>query len=72
MRESERFGKVKYWAPFVLIGEDVMLEFGATEYMPSKVSRATERACRFYLAPRAFLHVKGKAPGTRFATIHCL
>ena len=27
MRESERFSDVKYWAPFVLIGDDVSLEF---------------------------------------------
>ena len=27
MRESDRFSAVKYWAPFVLIGEDVALEF---------------------------------------------
>ena len=27
MRESDLFGAVKYWAPFVLIGDDVMLEF---------------------------------------------
>ena len=26
MRESEEFGVVKYWAPFVLIGDDVTLE----------------------------------------------
>lgn len=30
MRESEEFSGVKYWAPFVLIGDDVTLEFGAT------------------------------------------
>jgi len=30
MRESEEFSQVKYWAPFVLIGDDVTLEFGAT------------------------------------------
>ena len=27
MRESERFHEVKYWAPFVLIGDDVTLNF---------------------------------------------
>ena len=27
MRESNRFSAVKYWAPFVLIGDDVTLEF---------------------------------------------
>ena len=27
MRESDRFKAVKYWAPFVLIGDDVTLEF---------------------------------------------
>ena len=28
MRESDEFSAVKYWAPFVLIGDDVTLEFG--------------------------------------------
>ena len=28
MRESEKFNAVKYWAPFVLIGDDVTLNFG--------------------------------------------
>ena len=28
MRESEKFNKVKHWAPFVLIGDDVTLNFG--------------------------------------------
>ena len=28
LRESEQFRDVKYWAPFVLIGDDVTLEFG--------------------------------------------
>ena len=28
LRESEKFGAVKYWAPFVLIGDDVTIEFG--------------------------------------------
>ena len=28
MRESDKFSAVKYWAPFVLIGDDVTLEFG--------------------------------------------
>ena len=27
MRESDKFSDVKYWAPFVLIGDDVTLEF---------------------------------------------
>ena len=27
LRESETFGAVKYWAPFVLIGDDVTIEF---------------------------------------------
>ena len=26
MRKSERFNEVNYWAPFVLIGDDVTLE----------------------------------------------
>ena len=29
LRESDKFSDVKYWAPFVLIGDDVTLEFGA-------------------------------------------
>ena len=28
VRVSEEFSAVKYWAPFVLIGDDVRLEFG--------------------------------------------
>ena len=28
LKESEKFSDVKYWAPFVLIGDDVTLEFG--------------------------------------------
>ena len=28
MRKSEKFNKVKHWAPFVLIGDDVTLNFG--------------------------------------------
>ena len=31
MRESDKFSKVKYWAPFVLIGDDVTLELGARD-----------------------------------------
>ena len=31
MRESEEFNEVKYWAPFVLIGDDVTLEFGGND-----------------------------------------
>ena len=31
MRESEEFSDVKHWAPFVLIGDDVKLEFGGSE-----------------------------------------
>ncbi|KAL9954923.1 hypothetical protein ACROYT_G042509 [Oculina patagonica] len=31
LRESEKFNAVKYWAPFVLIGDDVTLEFGQKE-----------------------------------------
>ena len=30
MRESAKFSAVKYWAPFVLIGDDVTLEFGGS------------------------------------------
>jgi len=26
LRESEKFGAVKYWAPFFLIGDDVTIE----------------------------------------------
>ena len=31
MRESEEFGEVKCWAPFVLIGDDVTLELNGTD-----------------------------------------
>ena len=31
MRESDRFSAVRYWAPFVLIGDDVTLEFEGTK-----------------------------------------
>ena len=31
MRESEKFSAVKYWAPFVLVGDDVTLEFAGNE-----------------------------------------
>ena len=27
LRESDKYSDVKYWAPFVLIGDDVTLEF---------------------------------------------
>ncbi len=29
LRESEKFSAVEYWAPFVLISDDVTLDFGA-------------------------------------------
>lgn len=31
MRESNGYSDPKYWAPFVLIGDDVCLEFGGTK-----------------------------------------
>ena len=31
MRESDKFNKIKQWAPFVLIGDDVKLEFGSRD-----------------------------------------
>jgi len=31
LRDSEKFFAVKYWAPFVLIGDDVTLDFGQKE-----------------------------------------
>ena len=31
MRESDQFNEVKHWAPFVLIGDDVTLEFGGSK-----------------------------------------
>ncbi len=31
LRESGKFGAVKYWAPFVLIGDDVTIEFGENQ-----------------------------------------
>ena len=34
LRESEEFNAVKYWAPFVLIGDDVTLNFGQEKVRP--------------------------------------
>ena len=34
LRESEKFNAVKYWAPFVLIGDDVTLNFGQEKVRP--------------------------------------
>ena len=31
LRETEQFGAVKYWAPFVLIGDDIKVHFGRKE-----------------------------------------
>ena len=31
LRESEKFGAVKHWAPFVLIGDDVTIDFGKSQ-----------------------------------------
>ena len=31
MRESEEFSAVKFWAPFVLVGDDVKLEFSGSK-----------------------------------------
>ena len=31
MRESDEYSDPKYWAPFVLIGDDVFLEFGGAK-----------------------------------------
>ena len=31
LRESEKFGAVKHWAPFVLIGDDVTIEFEGSQ-----------------------------------------
>ena len=41
MRESEEFKAVKYWTPFVLIGDDVTLNFESTkgEALPLSVGR---------------------------------
>ena len=36
LRESEKFSGMKYWAPFVLIGDDVTLEFGEKQEKPCK------------------------------------
>ena len=38
LRESENYNAVKYWAPFVLIGDDVFLSYGENEKEPSGVS----------------------------------
>ena len=31
LRESEEFGAVRFWAPFVLIGDDVTIDFGENQ-----------------------------------------
>ena len=31
MRKSDKFCEVRFWAPFVLIGDDVTLEFGGNQ-----------------------------------------
>ena len=36
LRDSEKFSAAKYWAPFVLIGDDVRLEFGNQDPENSK------------------------------------
>ena len=36
MRESEEFGAVKYWAPFVVVGDNVTLEFAGCEQNMSR------------------------------------
>ena len=36
MRESGEFGVVKYWAPFVLIGDDVTLELSGYDKFPKR------------------------------------
>ena len=36
MRDSEHFSEVKYWAPFVLIGDDITLDFGQGDQMRCK------------------------------------
>ena len=33
LRESEKFGEVKHWAPFVLVGDDVTIEFEESQRM---------------------------------------
>ena len=39
MKETDKFCEVKYWAPFVLIGDDVTLELGGQEQLTDAVSK---------------------------------
>ncbi|XP_068676907.1 tetratricopeptide repeat protein 28-like [Montipora foliosa] len=38
LRESEKYSAIKYWAPFVLIGDDVTFEFGPQELEKNETS----------------------------------
>ena len=43
LRVTEKFGAVKYWAPFVLIGDDVKLRLGRKEWEHCNVSSYRSR-----------------------------
>ncbi|XP_068727947.1 tetratricopeptide repeat protein 28-like [Montipora capricornis] len=41
LRDTERYSAIKYWAPFVLIGDDVSFEFGPQELEKNETSSKT-------------------------------
>ena len=43
LRDSEEFADVRYWAPFVLIGDDVRIEFGEEEEEEEEKEAAADR-----------------------------
>ncbi|XP_068728191.1 tetratricopeptide repeat protein 28-like [Montipora capricornis] len=45
LRESKKYSAIKYWAPFVLIGDDVTFEFGQQEF---KKNETASESCESY------------------------
>ncbi|XP_068727668.1 tetratricopeptide repeat protein 28-like isoform X1 [Montipora capricornis] len=41
LRETEKYSAIKYWAPFVLIGDDVTLEFGHQKLRKNETASKT-------------------------------
>lgn len=49
MRESDEFSDVRYWAPFVLIGDDVTVNVGQTRWVSDIVSEQNKSASQITL-----------------------
>ncbi|XP_068726936.1 tetratricopeptide repeat protein 28-like [Montipora capricornis] len=47
LRETKKYSAIKYWAPFVLIGDDVTFEFGPQEL--EKIETASKTWKNFFL-----------------------